>query len=529
MYAGYSNVGPDVDILAPGTCVRSTMPDPTRAQPGDRGTFTQSMTGTSQATPHVTGAVARYLAEQPGTSPEQMRRIVRAAGRLDWDIRSDPLWSGVDDDGQPRTRPGHGRPAGSSGPPVWLSPDRFRVAGASTRRQARVDVQRGGAYAGPVELSVADLPAGVGSAVFDRPGSSLDGLAGLGARLRLTLPAGGDQGPRALSVLATGSTGNLAGSRALDLLVDRKGPTVSGLVARIRGGDSPLDPGGRVPAIVSWSVQDAWSQVAQVTAQRRLGTGRWRTVGSAMSHARVSLAPAHPLRLRVRAEDGLGNGSTSATLPVRLTVRDSSSPAVATPAGGWSTMAVSAARGGSLLVADATASSLRHRLPGHVRGARGARRAAARTAPPARSTTGPGRRSTWRRPGASSSVVCSPRRAAMAAPGDAIPSSGGPARGRAPRGPGRASCILDSEGALVGQLVLPRRHAPGVVARHALGLDAAEPRGLGQGREGPPHGVDERPGLGRPEDEAGAGAGSASASMTVSASPPMRRTTGGVP
>ena len=27
-YAGYSNVGRDVDILAPGTCVRSTMPDP---------------------------------------------------------------------------------------------------------------------------------------------------------------------------------------------------------------------------------------------------------------------------------------------------------------------------------------------------------------------------------------------------------------------------------------------------------------------------------------------------------------------
>ena len=358
VYAGYSNVGRDVDILAPGTCVRSTMPDPGRAQPGERGTFTQAMTGTSQATPHVAGAVARYLAAQPGTSPEQMRRIVRAAGRLDWDIGSDPLWSGVDDGDSPGRILDTAALLGPADVSVWLSHDRFRVAGSSTRRQARVDVQRGGAYAGPLELSVADLPASVGSAVFDRPGVSLDGLAGLGARLRLTLPVAGDQGSHSVTVLASGSGGSPAGGRTLDLLVDRKGPRVSGLVARIRGGDSPLDAGGRVPAVVSWSVQDAWSQVAQVTAQHRLGTRRWRKLDSAMNHARVSVAPGHPQRVRVRATDDLGNGTTSGTLPVRLTVRDSSSPAVVAPAGGWSSVAVAAARGGSLLVADATASSL---------------------------------------------------------------------------------------------------------------------------------------------------------------------------
>jgi hypothetical protein len=219
-------------------------------------------------------------------------------------------------------------------------------------------VQRGGAYAGPLELSVTDLPASVGYAVFDRPGGSLDGLTGLGARLGLRLPVAGDEGPRSLSVVATGSDGGPIGSRAMDLLVDRRGPKVRELVARIRGGGGPLDPRGRVPAVVSWSVQDAWSRVARVTAQRRLGTRRWQTLDSTTSRARVSLAPAHRLRLRVRAEDSLGNRSTSATLPVQLTVRDSSSPAVATPAGGWSTIAVSAARGGSLLVADDTASSL---------------------------------------------------------------------------------------------------------------------------------------------------------------------------
>jgi hypothetical protein len=358
-YAAYSNVGRDVDLLAPGTCVLSTLPDEAGTQPADPGSRTQAMSGTSQAAPHVTGAVARYLAANPGTAPEQMRRIVRAAGRLDWDIRSDPLWSGVSDTDSPNRVLDA---AALLGPPdlrVWLSNERFRVAGTSTRRQVRVDVQRGGGYAGPADLTVGGLPATVGTAVFDRPGASLDGLTALGARLRLTLPLVGQQGPRTLSVTSSGPAANITGSRDLELLVDRKGPRVSALAARIKGGSAPLERDGAAPVVVSWDVSDAWSAVARVTPQRRIGDGTWRSIRGGSSRAQVSLAPARLSRFRVRSADALGNTSTSASLPVRLLVRDSSSAAVLTPAGGgWSTRRTAAARGGSLLVAEEVTESL---------------------------------------------------------------------------------------------------------------------------------------------------------------------------
>ncbi len=88
-YARYSNYGRDIDIVAPGTCVESTRPTVS-------GNDTARSSGTSMAAPHVTGAVARYLADHPGTPPDRMRRIVRAAGRMDWNPKSDPLWYGVE-------------------------------------------------------------------------------------------------------------------------------------------------------------------------------------------------------------------------------------------------------------------------------------------------------------------------------------------------------------------------------------------------------------------------------------------------
>jgi subtilisin family serine protease len=55
-FASFSNFGADIDIAAPGVCIRSTW----------RRDKYKTISGTSMATPHVTGAAALYLAKGPG-------------------------------------------------------------------------------------------------------------------------------------------------------------------------------------------------------------------------------------------------------------------------------------------------------------------------------------------------------------------------------------------------------------------------------------------------------------------------------
>jgi subtilisin len=62
-FADYSNFGSDVDIMAPGSCILSTVP----------GDGLDTFSGTSMATPHVTGAAALYLASHPSASPAEVK------------------------------------------------------------------------------------------------------------------------------------------------------------------------------------------------------------------------------------------------------------------------------------------------------------------------------------------------------------------------------------------------------------------------------------------------------------------------
>jgi hypothetical protein len=349
-WASYSNHGLDVDILAPGSCVESLRPSPS----GDE---TKRLTGTSMAAPHVTGAVARYLASHPGTPPALMRDLVVAAGRLDWQIRTDPGWSGVADPDDPHRLLDA---AALNGPPdlrVWLSIESFKVSGASTRRQARVDVQRGGGYGGDVWLSLDGLRRKVGSASFDLPGAHLTGLSGLDARLTLELARDGRDGRRQLQVSAA-APGGPAGSRTLELLVDRTGPKITDVWPRLYDSNAPVGQKGAAKAVMHWTVADRLSAVAATTLQRRKGEGPWRTVGTAPGRTRVTLRPGRTERFRVHATDSLGNDSRSPVVGVALATRDSSSAEWQRPSGGWKTRATRSAFGGSLVTASSSTEAL---------------------------------------------------------------------------------------------------------------------------------------------------------------------------
>ena len=349
-FASYSNFGREIDIVAPGTCVESTWPTTS-------GAVTTRSSGTSMAAPHVTGAVARYLADHPGTPPERMRRIVRAAGRLDWKAKSDPVWYGVRDPDDPNRV--LDVKALTEGPMLksWVFHDSFTVAGTSRTRTTRVDVQRGGGYDGTATLDLTGLPGAVGTAAFGE--TSLSGLGGLGTDVTLNLKTSGPDGRYGLGVEVNGP-GVSAFSRGLRLTVDRTGPEVSGLSPRVRGGRAPLTTKGAAQTFLQWSVDDEYSSIKRVSLQRKTGSGPWRDVGTTgKTSSLVTLKPGQANRFRVKATDSLGNRSTSDVVEARLSVRDSSSSQWFQPAsGGWKTKKAKRAYGGSLLLANSATDSL---------------------------------------------------------------------------------------------------------------------------------------------------------------------------
>jgi hypothetical protein len=79
-FADFSNYGSDVDLIAPGKCITSTMPN---------GGFAY-MSGTSMATPHVTGAVALVKASRPYFTPAEVKEALQALGSTDWRSSTDP-------------------------------------------------------------------------------------------------------------------------------------------------------------------------------------------------------------------------------------------------------------------------------------------------------------------------------------------------------------------------------------------------------------------------------------------------------
>jgi subtilisin len=79
-FANFSNYGSDVDLIAPGVCIRSTY----------LGGGYKTLSGTSMASPHVAGAAALYKSTHPGASPSQVRSALRSAANLNWNNVDDP-------------------------------------------------------------------------------------------------------------------------------------------------------------------------------------------------------------------------------------------------------------------------------------------------------------------------------------------------------------------------------------------------------------------------------------------------------
>jgi subtilisin family serine protease len=78
--ADFSNFGRDIDLIAPGVCILSTVP----------GGGHRRADGTSMASPHAAGAAALYKASHPHASPLRVKRALQRAGSLRWNNADDP-------------------------------------------------------------------------------------------------------------------------------------------------------------------------------------------------------------------------------------------------------------------------------------------------------------------------------------------------------------------------------------------------------------------------------------------------------
>jgi subtilisin len=149
-FADFSNYGGDVDLTAPGACVRSTLP----------GSSYGTISGTSMATPHVAGGAALYLVAHPGAPPDEVRSALRAAGLFDWktatdrDSTVDPLLD-VSSFG------------GGEGLRLRSSTTSLRIRAGSTAATVRFRLTRLDGHVGDVTMSITGLPPGV-IATFSR-------------------------------------------------------------------------------------------------------------------------------------------------------------------------------------------------------------------------------------------------------------------------------------------------------------------------------------------------------------------------
>ncbi|MEV7966843.1 S8 family serine peptidase [Sphaerisporangium sp. NPDC088356] len=78
--ADFSNYGADVDLIAPGVCILSTW----------TGSGTNTISGTSMASPHVAGGAALYKATHPTATPAAVKAALQAAGTTNWNNAGDP-------------------------------------------------------------------------------------------------------------------------------------------------------------------------------------------------------------------------------------------------------------------------------------------------------------------------------------------------------------------------------------------------------------------------------------------------------
>ena len=288
-FANFSNYGADVDLIAPGKCIWSTLP-------GNRYGY---ISGTSMAAPHVTGAVALYKSSRPVATPAQVRAALRAAGTSNWKTGTDP-----DSVHEPLLDVSRLVALGDfilDATPGTSRSALVGAAGASLERP--VSLVRAEDFPNAVQLAVtakAPLTATLGS-------DTLAGQDQVATTMRIVVPAGTPSGTYAITVTADDGTRKRAST--FPVVVDSNSPRATTPVLALRPGSSlgaGLNSVGRWPA-----ASDTAGTIARYEVRWLVdgALGSPTTLSAAARQTSRRMKPGHTYALRLRARDAAGNWS----------------------------------------------------------------------------------------------------------------------------------------------------------------------------------------------------------------------------
>ena len=304
-FADFSNFGSDVDLIAPGKCIWSTVPGPSY----------RYSSGTSMAAPAVTGAVALYVSTRPRATPAEVRANLQYLGNLGWKTSTDP--DSIHERLLDVSRVG---PLGTFAfAPAPAAPTVGEMGGPVT---LPVVLTRSSTFFERVYLSVSGLPSGW-TAAFGA--SSLMGWTAKSTGLRVTVPVGASAGIYTLRV--TGTNWGRTATTDLHVVVETDNPTARvPRVSALPGAVLAVSRGipTRLSVRVSWSAAtDPSSGIGGYQVQHRVNGGAWGETHSTSASVRAITWAGLDLRashgFQVRARDTAGNWSPWVALSTDMT------------------------------------------------------------------------------------------------------------------------------------------------------------------------------------------------------------------